>query len=70
MNSGTSLGLLAGRSPPAIGKASSSVTPSGMVACLEHLWRLLLPAIFSILPEKYRRIIHLASGTSTLGPIV
>jgi hypothetical protein len=70
MNQFKNLGLRAWRSPVAIGPAITSVVPSGMVTCLEHLWRLLLPAIFSILPEKYRRIIHLASGTPTQGPIV
>jgi hypothetical protein len=70
MNSGTSLGRLAWRIPSAIGKATTSVAICGMVTCLDRLRWLRLPAIFSILPEKYRRIIHLASGTPTLGPPV
>lgn len=70
MNSRKVLDLLAGRSPPAIRVAITSVALSGMVTCLERLWRLRLPAIFSILPEEWRRIIRLASGTPTRGPIV
>jgi hypothetical protein len=64
------LELLAWRKPSAIGVAITSLPHSGMVTCLERLWRLLLPAIFSILPEEWRRIIHLASGTPTPVPIV
>ena len=49
MNQFKTLGLLAWRSPPAIGGAVASVALCGMVTCRERLRRLLLPAIFSIL---------------------
>ena len=34
-----------------------------------RLLRLLIPAIFSMLPDEYRRIIHLAAGIPSLLPI-
>jgi hypothetical protein len=70
MNQFKTLGLLAWRSPSAIGGAIISVALCGMVTCLDRLRRLLLPAIFSVLGEEYRRIVHLASGIPTLVPIV
>jgi hypothetical protein len=53
------LELLAWRSPFVIARFISSLTLC-MVACLERLLRLLMPAIFSKLPNRYRRIRHLA----------
>ena len=60
MNRLKSSGLLAWRSPfvlvTIIGLAALC-----MVTCRERLRRLLAPAIFSILPEEYRRTLVLTS---------
>jgi hypothetical protein len=60
MNPLKTLGLLVWRSPfelvAVIGSAALC-----MVTCRERLLRLLAPAIFSILPEEYRRMNRLTS---------
>lgn len=40
------------------------------VTNLGRILRQLLPAIFSILPDEYRRIIHLASGIPAMLPMI
>jgi len=69
MNRLKTLGQIVWRSPFVIVSVITSVALC-MVTCLDRLLRLLVPAIFSMLPDEYRRIIHLASGTPTLIPIV
>jgi hypothetical protein len=51
--------LLVWHAPLAIVSVIISVSLC-MVACRELLLRLLAPAIFSILPKRYRRILYLA----------
>jgi len=63
------LGMLVRHTPLAIGSVIISVALC-MVTCLDRLFRLLAPAIFTMLPDEYRRIIHLALGMPTLVPIV
>jgi hypothetical protein len=69
MNQFKTLGLLAGRSSFVVVSVITSAALF-MVTCLDRLRRLLLPAIFNLLPEEYRRVIHLASGMPALVPIV
>jgi hypothetical protein len=69
MNWLSTLGLLVWRSWFVI-LGVVMATVAFMVTSLERILRQLLPAIFSILPDEYRRIIHLASGIPTLLPIV
>ena len=74
MNQFKTLGLLAWRSPLAIGGAITSVALCGMVTCLERLWRLLLPAIFSILARRISahhssRVGNADAGSDRLSPL-
>jgi hypothetical protein len=69
MNQLKTLGLLVRRSPFAIGGIMISVALC-MVTCLDRIFRLLVPAIFSMLPDEYRRVILLVSHLPKLLPSV